>query len=110
MLPPCRHTSCREALAISLKVLGNDHVDTATCQNNLGELLINLNLMGEAEPLLQSALVTRRALLGTDHPGACVRARVSGWVGEWFDGGWVGGVGGRVGGRVSGWADEWVGG
>jgi hypothetical protein len=29
--------SCRKALAIRRKILGDDHPDTATCSNNLAE-------------------------------------------------------------------------
>ena len=55
-------------MAIRLKVLGEDHPDTAKSYNNLA---VNLNAQGKygaAEPLYQKALAIWLKVLGEDHP------------------------------------------
>lgn len=59
-------------------MLGANHVDTAACLNNLGELLVQLNRLDEAEPMLKEALAARRITLGNLHPGAGRDARRAG--------------------------------
>ena len=55
-------------MAICLKVLGEDHPDTATSYNNLASNLNAQGKYGAAEPLYQKALAIRLKVLGEDHP------------------------------------------
>ena len=55
-------------MAIRLKVLGEDHPDTATSYNNLASNLNAQGKYGAAEPLFQKALAIRLKVLGEDHP------------------------------------------
>src|SRR5271169_6083973 len=50
----------RKALAISRKVLGLEHPDTATCLNNLAELYRDMGDYPKAVPLCRKALAIRR--------------------------------------------------
>ena len=55
-------------MAIRLKVLGEDHPDTAASYRTLA---YNLNAQGKyaaAEPLIQKALAIQLKVLGEDHP------------------------------------------
>ncbi len=58
----------RRALAIRLKVLGEEHTETATIYNKLINSLADEGKYAEAEPLVRKALEIRRKLLGEDHP------------------------------------------
>jgi CHAT domain-containing protein/tetratricopeptide (TPR) repeat protein len=58
----------RQALAIRIKVLGEEHPDTATSYNKLAG---NLNVQGqhaEAQALCEKALAIWRKVLGEEHP------------------------------------------
>jgi tetratricopeptide (TPR) repeat protein len=55
-------------LAISEKILGEEHPLTATSLNNLALLYWNQGRYGEAEPLLKRALAIREKVLGSEHP------------------------------------------
>src|SRR5262245_30396547 len=62
----------QQALDIFREVLGEKHVLTAICYN---ELATNLNALGQytaAQPLYQKALDIRRELLGEKHPATAV--------------------------------------
>ena len=51
-----------------MKVLGEDHPDTATSYNNLANNLYSQGKYAAAEPLYQKALAIRLKVLGEDHP------------------------------------------
>ena len=57
----------RELLVARRKVVGDEHLLTATSLHRLGLLLRAMGRHAEAEPLLQEALATRRQLLGLDN-------------------------------------------
>jgi len=57
----------REALAMRVRIYGDDHPETATILNNLGWLMYVAGRLDEAEPLLQRALRTRRRHLPHPH-------------------------------------------
>jgi tetratricopeptide (TPR) repeat protein len=57
-----------KALAIRKKVLGENHLDTATSLNNLAELYRSQGRYSEAEPLYKQALAIYKAQLGDNHP------------------------------------------
>jgi tetratricopeptide (TPR) repeat protein len=58
----------RRALATRVRVLGEEHPDTALVYNNLAQTLTALSKYAEAEVLGRKALATRRRLLGEGHP------------------------------------------
>ncbi len=58
----------QEALAMSKRVLGDEHPDVATSLNNLALLYDNQGRYSEAEPLYQEALAMRKRVLGDEHP------------------------------------------
>jgi tetratricopeptide (TPR) repeat protein len=55
-----------------LEVAGTDHLDYAAANNNLAQLLVATNRLGEAEPLMRRALAIAEASLGQDHPTVAV--------------------------------------
>jgi CHAT domain-containing protein len=57
-----------QALAICKKVLGENHLATATSLDNLAELYRNQGRYAEAESLYQQALAIRKQQLGKNHP------------------------------------------
>jgi tetratricopeptide (TPR) repeat protein len=56
------------ALAITEKVLGEDHPDTASTLNNLAALLSDQGSYEEARPLYERVLAITEKVLGEDHP------------------------------------------
>ena len=66
-----------QALEVSLKTNGPDHVDTATSLNNLATLYDNVNGWAEdlVEPLLKRALAIREKVLGPDHSASLATSR-----------------------------------
>jgi tetratricopeptide (TPR) repeat protein len=58
----------QEALRMSQKVLGPDHLDTSTSLNNLAELYWVMGEYAKAEPLYQEALRIDKEALGAEHP------------------------------------------
>jgi tetratricopeptide (TPR) repeat protein len=58
----------RDALAINLKVLGEDHPNTGASWNNLGLLLLGKGDFTAAEPMFRQALAIRRKHFGDRHP------------------------------------------
>jgi tetratricopeptide (TPR) repeat protein len=58
----------RHALAISRKVLGDDHPDTADRYNDVGMCLYAQGKRVEALPLFEKALAIRRKAQGDEHP------------------------------------------
>src|SRR5262249_23051501 len=58
----------REALAIRLETLGDNHPDTWQSTNNLAVVLWNEGRYAEAEPLFRQALAHRRQAYGNVHP------------------------------------------
>jgi hypothetical protein len=56
------------ALAISEKVLGEAHLDTASSLNNLATLLSDQGSYEEARPYLERALAIYEKVLGEEHP------------------------------------------
>jgi CHAT domain-containing protein/tetratricopeptide (TPR) repeat protein len=60
--------SCREALEIRRKVLGEEHPDTAASYNNVAVCLQDQGQHGKALPLYEKALTIRRKVLGEEHP------------------------------------------
>src|SRR5262249_11201963 len=60
------------ALAISTKVLGPDHPDTATCLNSLALLHQYQGDLAAARPLFERALTIREKVLGREHPNTAV--------------------------------------
>jgi tetratricopeptide (TPR) repeat protein len=58
---------CR-SVAISAKMLGPDHLDTAASLNNLAVLYRDQGRYAEAEPLFRRALAIHEKALGPDHP------------------------------------------
>ncbi|AUT03832.1 tetratricopeptide repeat protein [Nostoc sp. CENA543] len=57
-----------QALALSRKLLGEEHPSVATSLNNLAALYRSQGRYSEAEPLYIEALALRRKLLGEEHP------------------------------------------
>ena len=62
----------REALAIRVRHLGEDHPLTAQSLQNLAQLLQNLGRYAEAEPLHRRALAVKRKTLGDAHPSVTI--------------------------------------
>jgi CHAT domain-containing protein/tetratricopeptide (TPR) repeat protein len=58
----------RKTLAVTQKVLGEDHVDTAVCCNDIAYLLDAQGKHAEAELLARQALTIRQKILGEEHP------------------------------------------
>ena len=58
----------QRALAISERLQGPDHPNTASNLNNLAVLYMNHGKYEQAEPLLQRAVAIRERVLGRDHP------------------------------------------
>ena len=56
------------ALSTRRRVLGDDHPDTLSSINDMGELLMSQAKFEEAETLIAEALEKRRRTLGDDHP------------------------------------------
>jgi tetratricopeptide (TPR) repeat protein len=57
-----------QALEIHRRLLTDDHPETATSFNNIGQNLDGLGKHAQAQPLLEMALEVRRRLLKDDHP------------------------------------------
>ncbi|NJL62515.1 MAG: tetratricopeptide repeat protein, partial [Methylacidiphilales bacterium] len=57
-----------QALQIRLKVLGEEHPDTAASLNNLAALYKSQGRYDEAEPMFNQALQIRIKVLGEEHP------------------------------------------
>jgi len=62
------HALIERALEMYKKVLGEEHLDTATSVNNLAGLYASQGRYAEAEPLYEQALEIRRKVLGEEHP------------------------------------------
>ena len=62
-----------EALAISRKVLGEEHPQTATSLNNLGSLLDAIGDHAAARSSYEQALAISRKALGEEHPRTAVQ-------------------------------------
>ena len=58
----------REALTAQEATWGQDHLQLATTQTNLGQLYLTRDRPGEAELLFQKALAIREKALGSDNP------------------------------------------
>jgi len=58
----------RQALALRMKVLGNEHPDVASSLNDVANALREQGRFPEAEPLFRAALGKRKKLLGSEHP------------------------------------------
>jgi len=58
----------RKALNINEKTVGPNHPNTASCLNNLAQLLQDTNRLKEAEPLMRRALEIDEESFGKDHP------------------------------------------
>jgi CHAT domain-containing protein/Tfp pilus assembly protein PilF len=58
----------QRVLAITEKVLGPDHPDTATALNNLAFLYTTMGAYAQAEPLYQRSLAIDEKVLGPEHP------------------------------------------
>ena len=58
----------KQALTIRERILGVEHLDTATSRNNLGQIYRLLGEYRQAEPFLKRTLATREQVLGTEHP------------------------------------------
>ena len=58
----------RKALAISERVLGEEHPDTATGYNNLAYVYASQGEYGKAEVLYKKALAISERVLGEEHP------------------------------------------
>ncbi|NMF84665.1 FxSxx-COOH system tetratricopeptide repeat protein [Nodosilinea sp. P-1105] len=58
----------QDALAMTKRLLGDEHLDVATSLHNLASLYDNQGRYGEAEPLFQDALAMTKRLLGEEHP------------------------------------------
>ena len=58
----------QKCLEIRTKVLGPDHPDTATTQNNIGVVLKNQGKYPEALKMYDKCLKTREKVLGRNHP------------------------------------------
>jgi tetratricopeptide (TPR) repeat protein len=58
----------QQALALSQKLLGDDHPHVAQSLNNLAGLYYSQGKYKEAEPLYQQALNILEQRLGVDHP------------------------------------------
>ena len=61
-----------QALALSRRALGPDHVIVAQSLNNLGVLQRVLGHLDASEPLLRESLAMRRRLLGPQHPDVAI--------------------------------------
>lgn len=57
-----------KSLAIARRLLGDQHLITATEVNNLAALYASMRRFGEARPLFEEALAVRRQLLPADDP------------------------------------------
>ncbi len=57
-----------KALAIRRKVLGEEHPDTASSYNSLGQILYSQGRYAAAQPLYERAVASRRKVLGPEHP------------------------------------------
>ena len=62
----------REALELTRETLGNRHLNTLACINNLGALLMDKGDLAAAEPLLHEALEVQRETLGIRHPDTLI--------------------------------------
>jgi tetratricopeptide (TPR) repeat protein len=62
----------RDALAISVKVLGPEHPDTAISLNNLANVLRAQGDLAEARPLSERALAISEKVLGPEHPDTAI--------------------------------------
>ena len=58
----------KETLEIRRHVLGDEHSDTLTSINFMGDLLLHQGKLAEAEPSIREAMETRRRTLGAEHP------------------------------------------
>jgi tetratricopeptide (TPR) repeat protein len=62
----------RDALAISVKVLGPEHPDTAISLNNLANVLRAQGELAEARPLSERALAISEKVLGPEHSDTAI--------------------------------------
>ena len=60
--------NCNRCLEIEIRVLGHEHLDTATTQNNLGIVLTKQGKYPEALEMYDRCLKTREKVLGRNHP------------------------------------------
>ena len=58
----------QQALAIAEKALGLNHLNVATCLNNLAALYRSQGKYAKAEPLLKRTIAIREKGLGLEHP------------------------------------------
>jgi len=68
------------ALDTRRKELGEDHPDTLTSLNEMGNLLERMNRLTEAEPYFRKALEVRRRILGNDDPNTLISVNDLGLV------------------------------
>ena len=57
-----------KSLEIQIKVRGQDHPDTASTQNSIGNVLQNQGKYSEALEMFDKCLKTREKVLGCNHP------------------------------------------
>jgi hypothetical protein len=57
----------RDALAIRLKVFGEEHLDTGVSLRMLGNIVLDAGRSGEAEPLLRRSVAVLEAVLPEGH-------------------------------------------
>ncbi len=62
----------RRALALDEAAFGSCHPQVAIHLSNLGLVLLEMDLLSEAEPLMRRALAIDEAALGCDHPNVAV--------------------------------------
>jgi tetratricopeptide (TPR) repeat protein len=62
----------RRTVELRERILGKEHADTLSADNNLGNLYREQGRFGEAEPILTSVLSVRQRVLGQDHPDTLV--------------------------------------
>ncbi len=69
--PDQAEAAAREALAIQARVLPDERsaTDAGLTQLRLGVALLHQNKLAEAEPVVRQAVMMRKNLLGTEHPG-----------------------------------------
>ena len=59
-----------KALMIRKKIFGENHVDVATCFNNLALVYNNLGEYNQAKELHEKALMIRKKIFGENHANA----------------------------------------
>ncbi|HWB77607.1 MAG TPA: serine/threonine-protein kinase [Nannocystaceae bacterium] len=70
--PALAEQEFRTALALRIKVIGEDHPDVARCRNNLANALMSQGAYAAAEAESRQALAVQERLLGPEHPDAAL--------------------------------------